>query len=56
LLASSIAAIKSPTLKPKLIVKLARSLSYTKGRIGWQRESVVAPDDEACRLRSASRG
>jgi hypothetical protein len=32
-LASSIAAMKSPTLKPKLIVKLARSLSYTKGRV-----------------------
>src|SRR5437588_462422 len=31
LLASSIAVRKSPTLKPKLIVKLARSLSYVKG-------------------------
>jgi len=34
LLASSIAAIKSPTLKPKLIAKLARSLSYVKDSKG----------------------
>jgi hypothetical protein len=47
LLASSIAAMKSPTLKPKLIVKLVRSLSYAKGRKDRrERERVVSPDDE----------